>query len=157
MILDVGCGNPSLDLSPIEGEDVIHIDVDPKSFHLEVQCDAHALPFKENIFATVYANHILEHLDDPIKALKELRRVSTNLVIIKVPNASYFKWKNSSKYHHIFSWNKYTLRNLLERFFKKVTINSTQREYSTSRIHKTVAIFLTLLHGENELTAVCSK
>ncbi len=157
MILDVGCGNPSFNLRPIEGEDVVHIDIDKKSFHLEVQCDAHTLPFKENIFATVYANHILEHLDNPIKTLQELRRVSTKLVIIKVPNASYFKWKNSSKYHHIFSWNQYTLRNLLERYFKKVTINSTQREDPNSRIRKTVAIFLTLLHGENELTALCYK
>ena len=156
MILDVGCGVLNIYLQPLKGENVIHIDVDRTAVHLEVQCDVYNLPFQSNSFSTVYASHILEHLDNPIKAIQEMKRVSAKRVVIKVPNASYFKWKNSCE-AHIFSWNQYTLRNLLERYFGKVTINSTQRDFSKSRLRKAVSIILTLLHGHTELTAICFK
>jgi len=156
MILDVGCGVPSRYHQSLKGENVIHIDVDRTAVHLEVQCDAYNLPFQSNSFSTVHASHILEHLDNPIKTIQEMKRVSAKRVVIKVPNASYFKWKNSCE-AHIFSWNQYTLRNLLERYFGKVTINSTQRDFSKSRLRKAVSIILTLLHGHTELTAICFK
>lgn len=154
--LDVGCGVPSRYHQPIKGENVIHVDRDRTAVHLEVQCDAHNLPFQNSIFSTVYANHILEHLNNPIKAIQEMKRVSAKRVVIKVPNASYFKWKNSCV-GHIFSWNQYTLRNLLERYFRKVIINSTQRDLSKNRLRKAVSIILTLLHGHTELTGICFK
>ncbi len=156
MILDVGCGSPSKYHQFLKGKNVIHIDIDRTAVHLEVQCDAYNLPFRKNIFSRVYARHILEHLDNPIKLIKEMKRVSKNRVIITVPNASYFKWKNSST-EHIFSWNEYTLRNLLERYFEKIIINSTQRDLSRNFFRKAVSIILTSLHGYNELTAICFK
>jgi len=156
MILDIGCGRPSRHLQPLKGENVIHIDINRNAVHLEVQCDAYNLPFQSNSFSTVYASHTLEHLDNPIKTIQEIKRVSAKRVVIKVPNASYFKWKSSAG-AHIFSWNQYTLRNLLERYFGKVTINSTQRDFSTSRLRKAVSIVLTRLHGYTELTAICFK
>ena len=156
MILDVGCAIPTLHLKPLKGENVIHIDIVKTSFHLEVQCDAQNLPFKDNSFSTVYASHVLEHLNNPIKSIQELRRVSAKRVIIKVPNASYFKWKSSSE-SHIFSWNQYTLCNLLERYFRKVTISPTQKDFSKTRIRRAISLILTLLHGHNELTAICFK
>jgi len=152
--LDVGCGTPSIHHKKLEGENIVHIDIDKTSFHLEVCCDAHNLPFKDNCFSIVYASHILEHLDNPNKAIFEMKRVSCNTVIIKVPNASHFKWKNSSK-EHVFSWNQFTLRNLLERHFSSVEINRSKRDLSSSRIRKIVNVMLTLLHGENELTTIC--
>ena len=46
-------------------------------------------PFKENTFEEVYANHVLEHLNDPIKVLRELIRICKNgaRIIINVPHA----------------------------------------------------------------------
>jgi ubiquinone/menaquinone biosynthesis C-methylase UbiE len=102
MILDVGCGGPIIGLKPLEGKNTIHIDVRRTAVHIEVQCDVHYLPFQSNGFSTIYASHILEHLNNPIKAIQEMRRVSSKRVIFKVPNASYFKRKNSSEVH-IFS------------------------------------------------------
>ena len=159
MILDVGCGDkPHGDVNCDRffkyGSRVISFN--PKEIKNFVFCDSFSLPFREDCFEVVLAIHILEHLDNPIKAIQEMKRVSAKRVVIKVPNASYFKWKNSCE-AHIFSWNQYTLRNLLERYFGKVTINSTQRDFSKSRLRKAVSIILTLLHGHTELTAICFK
>ena len=38
--------------------------------------------FSDKQFGAVYASHVLEHVDDPDRALEELRRVSENLFII---------------------------------------------------------------------------
>jgi len=38
--------------------------------------DACFLPFKEDVFGTVFLHAIPEHLSDPSKCLKEVRRVA---------------------------------------------------------------------------------
>ena len=43
-----------------------------KSF---VQCDAHFLPFKDKAFDFVHCSQVLEHLKNPEKAYRELKRV----------------------------------------------------------------------------------
>jgi SAM-dependent methyltransferase len=40
-----------------------------------VQCDAQFLPFKDKAFDFVHCSHVLEHLENPKKAYKELKRV----------------------------------------------------------------------------------
>ncbi|KAK0660151.1 S-adenosyl-L-methionine-dependent methyltransferase [Cercophora samala] len=40
-----------------------------------LQCDATALPFPDSEFDTVIANHMLYHVDDPLSALSEFKRV----------------------------------------------------------------------------------
>ena len=37
--------------------------------------DIHEIPFADNTFDIAYANAVLEHLNEPVKALEELRRV----------------------------------------------------------------------------------
>ena len=51
-----------------------------------VICDAHNLPFKNRAFENVFCFHVLEHLADPARALKELVRVASRLVEIEVPH-----------------------------------------------------------------------
>jgi SAM-dependent methyltransferase len=41
-----------------------------------VICDIHALPFTDQLFDYVVAAHVLEHVDDPIQACRELQRVA---------------------------------------------------------------------------------
>jgi len=47
-------------------------------------------PFKDNQFELIEADHVLEHLDNPFKVMKELHRISKNngLIIIRVPHFS---------------------------------------------------------------------
>lgn len=47
-------------------------------------------PFKDNEFDVVEADHLLEHLEDPFRVMKEIHRICKNggSVIIKVPHFS---------------------------------------------------------------------
>jgi SAM-dependent methyltransferase len=40
----------------------------------KVKLDIHQMPFKDNQFDVVFANHVLEHVDDDIQAMKEIYR-----------------------------------------------------------------------------------
>ncbi len=42
-----------------------------------VRGDAHALPFEDGSFDVVYCRFVLEHVGDPLRALREMRRVLT--------------------------------------------------------------------------------
>ena len=156
MILDIGSGTPSFYHKRLDLNDVIHADISKTATHLEIQCSIYNLPFKDNGIKIIHVCHVLEHLDEPLKAIKEIFRVSKNYAIIKVPNAVYFKWKKESP-EHIFSWNQSTLFNLLTRYFSIVTIEPTQRNIGTSRLKKILYLVITLFHRKNELTAICIK
>ena len=47
-------------------------------------------PFKDNTFDEVYCSHVLEHVDDFIKTMKEIHRISKNgaRIIIRGPHFS---------------------------------------------------------------------
>lgn len=82
--LNMGCGKDiregyiNLDSVKLPGIDVIH-DLNKLPY-----------PFKDNEFDEVYCFHILEHLDDLVKVMKELKRICKNnaKIIIRVPHFS---------------------------------------------------------------------
>ena len=43
---------------------------------LNLRADAHALPFRDKAFVVCRCWHVLEHLQDPVRVLSEIRRVS---------------------------------------------------------------------------------
>lgn len=69
MILDAGCGY----LSDHKRRDGIGIDLQRGT--CDIIGDLHHLPFRNNVFNFIYARNVLEHLDHPIQALHELKRV----------------------------------------------------------------------------------
>ncbi|MDO8639379.1 MAG: class I SAM-dependent methyltransferase, partial [bacterium] len=52
--------------------------------------DIYKLPYKENFFDLIICSEVLEHLDDPKKALNELKRVSKKYLLLSVPNEPLF-------------------------------------------------------------------
>ena len=87
-ILDVGCGSLK-GHHPILESRTLRIDIQKTRFnrsYLHVQCSAEYLPFKSSSFEMVVLSHVLEHVEDPIKTLKEAIRVSKKIVKIRVPH-----------------------------------------------------------------------
>jgi len=62
-------------------------------------------PFDDNEFDLVYASHILEHLDDPVKVLEEIWRIlkPSGKLILKVPHFSCRTAYGNPEHKHYFS------------------------------------------------------
>ena len=154
--LNVGCGattigDVNIDLFPNRREQCV-TPWNPKNIENFVLADAENLPFQTNIFKKIYAIHILEHLNNPLKALREWKRVG-KVITIKVPSAYDIDQTRS----HFYTWNPSTLRNLLETIFKNVQIS-----YTSGRIkfHGKLTKHLPLLQlitnrFPREIEAVC--
>ena len=52
-----------------------YITADIESPLAKIKMDIHQIPFWENHFDVVLCNHVLEHVQDDIKAMSEIRRV----------------------------------------------------------------------------------
>ncbi len=101
-ILDVGCGEGfTLDKFKKEGigKKLSGIDYSDDALELGAKIypdldlkkgDIYDIKAKENSFDLVMATEVLEHLDDPNKALKELIRVSRKYIMLSVPNEPFF-------------------------------------------------------------------
>lgn len=107
-ILDAGCGD-GLNLVGLEkifsnlgqvvelhGIDLSHLRVDRVVQRLKnvktLVASVDALPYEDSYFDMVLCNHVLEHLQSPNIALKELRRVTRQggIIFIGVPNEGCF-------------------------------------------------------------------
>lgn len=126
-VLDVGCGEGftlnKLYLNKVgkvlEGIDYSKtaVALGKKQYkHLILkQGSAYKLPYKANSFDLVLCMEVLEHLDDPKKALQELKRVSKKYIVLSVPNeplfmlANFVRGKNVSRWgndiEHINHWS----------------------------------------------------
>jgi 2-polyprenyl-3-methyl-5-hydroxy-6-metoxy-1,4-benzoquinol methylase len=82
-----------------------------------VQGSIYQLPYKDNSFDLVLCTEVLEHLEKPQDALKELVRVSKQYLVISVPNEPFFmlaqlvRGKNWSRFgndiEHINHWTMF--------------------------------------------------
>ena len=52
-----------------------YVTADIESPLAKVKMDIHEIPFEENTFDVVFCNHVLEHVNDDKKAVKEINRV----------------------------------------------------------------------------------
>lgn len=79
MKLNVGCG-PSFD-----GD--VRIDLKRRPA-VNLIVDAHFLPFKNESFSHIICTEVLEHLESPFHALKEIHRVlkRNGIAFITIPN-----------------------------------------------------------------------
>ncbi len=102
-ILDVGCGSGTIVKRLLKkGKKTIGIDIGKKfvdfcksKYKSAVFCEADAqfLPFSNKCFDTIVCSEVIEHLENPEKALKEFNRVlrPRGKLILTTPNIS-FLW-----------------------------------------------------------------
>lgn len=67
----------------------IPTDISPNNGFVKY-ADVMELPFQSKSFDTVVALDVLEHIENPVKALDEIKRVATKQVFVCVPNEPYF-------------------------------------------------------------------
>lgn len=83
---------------------------------------------EDNSFDLIFALEVMEHLDEPEKALAELKRVTKKYCIISVPNEPIFRILNMARGAylkdfgntpgHINHWSKKSMTKLLSKYFK---------------------------------------
>src|SRR3989338_9499375 len=134
-ILDAGCGEGfTMDklLKEKVGKKIEGIEYSKNSIFLSKklypyltirQGSVYELPYKENSFDLVICTEVLEHLEEPAKALKEILRVSKKYLIISVPNeplfmlSNFLRGKNLSRLGndegHINHWSPISLKKYL--------------------------------------------
>jgi ubiquinone/menaquinone biosynthesis C-methylase UbiE len=141
-VLDAGCGEGfSLDRLRKAGlgKDLIGIDFSKKAIAIGQKLfpdlaikegDIYGLDFKDNSFDLVLCTEVLEHLEDPQRALKELIRVSKKYLLLSVPNEPFFslasliqgknikRWGNTAD--HLNQWSSGKFVNLLKKEKVKV-------------------------------------
>jgi predicted SAM-dependent methyltransferase len=89
--VDIGCGR----LYGYSDDNRVH---ESAIAHDKDMCDAHDMSiFEDEKFDYIYSSHVLEHLEDPCKAIKNWFRISKNggFLIIVVPSKYRYEKKES--------------------------------------------------------------
>jgi ubiquinone/menaquinone biosynthesis C-methylase UbiE len=99
--LEVGCGEGVIaDKLQRRWSEVVALDLPDASLRAEwgrhggprfLHANAHALPFDDDQFDVVVAVEVLEHLDDPVKGLREMLRVARRDLVLSVPREPIFR------------------------------------------------------------------
>lgn len=89
------------------------------------------IPFEDKSFDLVVCSEVLEHVDDPQKALSELERVTKKYVLLSVPNepffilANFLRGKNWSRFgndiEHINHWSMFGFEKFISSKYEVVT------------------------------------
>lgn len=139
-VLDVGCGLGVLRSYLPQTNIKSYLGLDTAG-RVSVYGSIYNLPFKGDSFDTIVTSEVLEHLEHPVDALRELARVSKNQVIITVPNP----WNINQilslliHNHNLIEPNHITLfgDNEIERLCKRANLNITIKERSHLPIMRT--------------------
>lgn len=118
-VADLGCGGKkttpeAVGVDEIAKGDVIPMLTEDNISQADVVADVtQTLPFPDDEFDTVIARHILEHVSDPIKVLREWGRIVTpgGRLIVAVPNQD----ERSAiplNPEHLHAWNADSFRSL---------------------------------------------
>jgi SAM-dependent methyltransferase len=101
-LLDAGCGEGEMlrrGVTP-KGTRTVLLDRNPESA-AQLIGSVDALPFASGSFDVVTCLEVLEHLDQPERAVSELLRVSRRAVVVSVPYEPWFRIGNVLRGKHL--------------------------------------------------------
>lgn len=123
-LLDFGCGGGAL-LDLLPGSTKVGVEINPVARQAANERGLDVVPSLDNLsaearFSRVISNHALEHIPNPLDALRHLREVlePDGKLVIMVPLDD---WRASSQRtyteddpnHHLYAWTPQSLGNLL--------------------------------------------
>lgn len=97
-IADIGCGSGIFSRYLSEGNFVVALDINRKPLEMikgdvAVVCaDAHNMPFKPESFDIVLSLSLMEHLENPVAHVEDLRKIVKRggWLVLQLPNLQYF-------------------------------------------------------------------
>ncbi len=111
-LLDIGCGNqPYRELFVPLVREYIGLDREAQGSRPDVIGDALRLPFCADAFDTVLMIQVLEHMPDPLAAIREVRRVLApgGRLILTAPQY----WREHEEPHDYYRFTRFGLLHLL--------------------------------------------
>lgn len=117
-ILDAGCGEGFVVSYLLQGNDrlaITGIDCSPQAIKMARQMvpgvlfdvgDLREMPYGDDSFDLVMCLEVLEHLPDPHKGLRELRRVTSAHCLVSVPHEPFFRATNFLRGKHVPAWGR---------------------------------------------------
>lgn len=126
-LLIIGCGNKAIgnvniDLHPYDLTQCMR-KWNPHKIEYYITATAEELPFPNKSFNYIIATHVIEHIENPIKAMKEMSRVCTKKTILITPS----QYGNYYCSTHLYSWNINTLKASMLKAFPKVKTGYTNK------------------------------
>ncbi|PWU00284.1 MAG: hypothetical protein C5B51_25490 [Terriglobia bacterium] len=111
-VLDAGCGEGELQRRSVLGTGITSVCLDLRLESLtdlrnatnqrSLICGSvQALPFASSSFDAVICLEVLEHLEDPAGAVRELARVARRALVLSVPYEPYFRLGNLVRGKHL--------------------------------------------------------
>lgn len=135
-VIDIGCGEGFI-INCLDLPDVTGVDISKNALKLardkNRNCNlcagsVYELSFKKDSFDLAIVTEILEHLEKPDSALKEIRRVSRDYCLLSVPNEPYFRTMNflrgknlkrfGNDIEHVQNWSSEEFVKLVGKYFK---------------------------------------
>lgn len=143
MMIDIGCGNHKV-------EGCVGVDI-KKTSKVDILASVYNLPFKDKTFDKAYFYEVIEHLDNPKKALREIRRIlkDNGILHLSTPSDTFIfrflfqalgiKYKPCEE--HIYLFGVPELKNILR--------------YSGFKIKK--IYYKTFIHEAGRLSRIATK
>lgn len=110
LLIDAGAGYGNREIYERIGYKYIGLDADPRGLHsapagkhkpdLQLICDAHILPFQSNLAQVINSTAVLEHLYNPVLALKEMYRVLAPGGIL-LGSCSFLEGEHFASHYHM--------------------------------------------------------
>jgi ubiquinone/menaquinone biosynthesis C-methylase UbiE len=112
-ILDIGCDDETLRKYLPKKYSVYFADLNPKNKKID-KVDVENMKYKNKQFDIVICQELLEHVKDPVKAMKEIKRVAKKQIIITVPYEPFFTLLRAMRWEkeHLWTISPQALKNI---------------------------------------------